>query len=510
MTSTAFIWIGLLTVNAGAAPQSPRFARLSQDILRTRDLLRVPGLAAAVVEDGRIVWHRDLGFSDVEKRVPVTASTEFCIASVTKTMAAILLMPLARDGWLKLDDRVSRYFSAPLIDWRVTIQQVLSHTSEGNPGEEYLYNGARYAVLSRVIEVAGGVPFHELLVERIFAPLEMADTIPGLGAPGYAEQQSRLARPYQMNPETHQTRLGPEPANGASAATGVVSTVRDLARYATALDRGQLVTKSDAALMFSPTRSTSGRELPYGLGWFVQNYLGEQIVWHFGQEEGYASLFLRFPKRKLTLILLANSNSISDAFRLLDGDVMRSLLALYFFRDVVAPRLKLSSSAQRQLKSDLEVASALADLYIGETRSATRHVRQAIASGSIQSRANLSLMYLLVQLHEPSLKALTERVGKSIVDQHPTLPPALFYLGSFYQQTKRSDAAVRLFEKIAEIEPPAQHWSASLALVELGKWYLVRDPERARSYLQRVVDGGSNAEGAVDVARGLLKQLPGT
>jgi tetratricopeptide (TPR) repeat protein len=219
---------------------------------------------------------------------------------------------------------------------------------------------------------------------------------------------------------------------------------------------------------------------------------------------------LRFPKRKLTLILLANSNSISDAFRLLDGDVMRSLLALYFFRDVVAPRLKLSSSAQRQLKSDLEVASALADLYMGETRSATRHVRQAMAAGSIQSRANLSLMYLLVQLHEPSLKALTERVGKSIVDQHPTLPPALFYLGSFYQQTKRSDAAVRLFEKIAEIEPPAQHWSASLALVELGKWYLVRDPERARSYLQRVVDGGSNAEGAVDVARGLLKQLPGT
>jgi len=286
--------------------------------------------------------------------------------------------------------------------------------------------------------------------------------------------------------------------------------VRDLARYATALDRGLLVNKSDAALMFSPTRSTTGRELPYGLGWFVQNYLGEQIVWHFGQGDAYASLFLRFPKRKLTLIVLANSNSISDAFRLLDGDAMRSLFAAHFFRDVVAARLKLSSSAQRQLNNDLEIGSALADLYMGEARSATRRVRQAIATGSIQSRANLSLMYLLVQLREPSLKALTERVGKSIVEQHPNLPPALFYLGSFYQQTNRSEAAVRLFEKIAELQPPAQHWSASLALVELGKWYLVRDPERAKSYLKRVVVLGSNADGAVDVAKGLLKQILGT
>ena len=260
--------------------------------------------------------------------------------------------------------------------------------------------------------------------------------------------------------------------------------------------------------MFSPSRSPSNRDLPYGLGWFIQDYLGERIVWHFGQEQSYGSLVLRFPKRKLTLILLANSNSASDAFRLVDGDAMRSLFALYFFRDVIAPRANLKSSARKQLEGDLKIGKALARLYLGEPGEATRLAREAIATGSLQARPNLPVMYLLLKLKEPSLNSVTERVGESIVDRQPSSPPALFYSATFFQQTEQNDRAVALLERIAAIEPAPEHWSVPLALVELGKWYLNRDPDRARGYLKRVVDRGLNANGAVDTARNLLKDLP--
>ncbi len=504
------LWVAIGTgpspASFAAAPFK-RFDRLSEDFGHARELLRVPGLAATVVEDGRVVWHQEFGMADLERRAPVTATTEFCVASITKTMAAIVLLQMVHERRLRLDEPIARYIDSPSLPKAITIRHVLSHTSDGNPGEEFLYNGARYALLSRVMEAVGERPFRELLRSRIFKPLQMADTLPGLDDAGYARKQARLARPYQLNRKTQQIGPGALPQPGLTAANGVVSTTRDLARYAIALDRGVLLPRREAALMSSPTRSTTNRDLPYGLGWFVQDYLGERIVWHFGQEQSYGSLLLRSPKSRLTLIVLANSNSISDAFRLLDGDAMRSLFALYFFRDVIAPRLKLSSLARRQLEGDLKIAKALAHLHIGQMPRATAGVRKAVATGSVERRPNLPLMYLLVQLGEPSLNPITENVGLAIVERHPRLPPALFFLATFYQQNNQSDRAIELFERIAGIQPPSEHWSTSLALVELGKWYLDRDPRRARAYLERVVDHGSNQDGALDTARGLLKQL---
>src|SRR5258707_12269134 len=192
----------------------------------------------------------------------------------------------------------------------------------------------------------------------------MADTLLGLDDGGYARKQERLARPYQLNRKTQQIGPGALPQPGLTAANGVVSTTRDLACYAIALDRGVLLPRREAALMSSPTRSTTNRDLPYGLGWFVQDYLGERIVWHFGQEQAHGSLLLRSPKSRLTLIVLANSNSISDEFRLLDGDAMRALFALYFFRDVIAPRLKLGSLGRRRLEGGLRMAKGVTHFQI--------------------------------------------------------------------------------------------------------------------------------------------------
>jgi CubicO group peptidase (beta-lactamase class C family) len=127
------------------------FQIFSRDLDRDRNLLRIPGMAAAIVEDGRIVWRRDFGLAEVENKLPVTASTEFPIASLSKTMSAAILMQLREAGLLRLDDAVVKYLPDSGLAANITIREVMSHTSDGVPNEEFLYSGARYAVLSRVI-----------------------------------------------------------------------------------------------------------------------------------------------------------------------------------------------------------------------------------------------------------------------------------------------------------------------------------------------------------------------
>jgi hypothetical protein len=73
--------------------------------------------------------------------------------------------------------------------------------------------------------------------------------------------------------------------------------------------------------------------LPTGLGWFVQNYRGEPVIWHFGLITGaYSSLVIKLPARQATLILLANSDGLSAPYQLANGDLTRSIFATLFLR----------------------------------------------------------------------------------------------------------------------------------------------------------------------------------
>ena len=104
--------------------------------------------------------------------------------------------------------------------------------------------------------------------------------------------------------------------------------MRDLARFDAALDSLLLLREDTLAAAWT---GTIGRDkvLPTGLGWFVQKYNGETVVWQFGMmTNGYSSLILKLPARRLTLILLANSDGLSSPFDLPSGDVTKSLFAV--------------------------------------------------------------------------------------------------------------------------------------------------------------------------------------
>jgi CubicO group peptidase (beta-lactamase class C family) len=505
---------GLLSLTAwcqhpGQDQPTNDFERFGKDLDGIRQQLHIPGIAAAIVEDGRIVWRKDFGFANLNAKLPITASTEFCIASLSKTMAAVILMQLREAGQLQLDKPVVKYLPDSGLSANITIREVMSHTSDGLPGEEFLYNGARYALLSNLIEKITGEPYASVILERIFRPLRMNYTIPGLNAPGYEALQQKLARPYQLDRNSSTgVRTSDLPEPGLSAANGVVSTVNDLAKYAIAMDGNQLVRAESKTAMFTPVGSTRGESLPYGLGWFVQIYLGRKLVWHFGQEDGYASLFVRIPDRKLTLIVLANSNAMSDAFRLLDGNAAHSLVALDFLKDVVLGHAPANSAVQRQFEFDEDFDRSLASLYLDRHEEAVSFTRAAFKTGMGQVDSDVTMLYLLTRLHDSSFNPTTATIGTELVRQHPNLPPVLFYLGTFYEQTGQFERAVPLLERVAEIQPPLRHWTTVLALLELGKWYKDRDPSRSREYLQRIIAIGWNLDGAVDQARQTLKELP--
>ena len=202
----------------------------------------------------------------------------------------------------------------------------LSHTSQGEPGENYRYNGFLFGFLTDVVEQASGIGFEELLVDRIIGPLEMNSTYPNESEERAGEILDQRAVPYRAD-GIGEWEISQYP-EGVNAAAGMVSTVLDLAKFSMAMDQNLLVSEESKEAMFTPTISSSGRALPYGLGWFVQEYDGLKLVWHYGhQPESYSSLILKVPEEDLTLILLANSAGASASFNLGEGDVLMSSFA---------------------------------------------------------------------------------------------------------------------------------------------------------------------------------------
>src|SRR5262249_33507730 len=142
-----------------------------------------------------VVWHANLGLADVAHRVPVTDATRFWIASLTKTMAATLVVKLADSGKLSLEDPIAKYAPDAGLSDNVLVSHVLSHTSEGKPGEAFAYSSGRFKLLTPAIEKAAGERFADALSDKIFAPLKMTNTLSNVGAEDGAI--ANLARPYR-------------------------------------------------------------------------------------------------------------------------------------------------------------------------------------------------------------------------------------------------------------------------------------------------------------------------
>jgi CubicO group peptidase (beta-lactamase class C family) len=302
--------------------------------------LKIPGLGAAIAKDGEIVWSMGFGYADAEAERPATPTTPFHLASLTKPFAATIVMQLVEAGSVGLDDPISDYGVNLQADGVIRVRHLLTHTSEGVPGSQYVYNGGRFAELDRVIQGATNRTFGELLVERILQPLQLRHTAPNPRhgafyltdldrdafvaemAAGYVLQGSQV---YPMNQPTY-----------FGTAAGLVASAEDMATFSLAIDAGLLLEPETWDSVFTAAVSNTGETLPYGFGWFIHYYEGAKLEWHYGYWDSNSSLIVRAPEKEMTFVVLANTNMLSRPYGLgLDSDVMRSDMARLFVEPFV-------------------------------------------------------------------------------------------------------------------------------------------------------------------------------
>jgi CubicO group peptidase (beta-lactamase class C family) len=308
----------------------------------------IPGMSAIVLNQGEPVWEKGYGFLNTATRERATPDTPYMVGDMSGTLAAVLLLQCVEQRRFGLDDPIGRFgLSSP--ESEATLRGLLSH---GSPPGSFNYSPERYSHLTELMEWCAPQPYRKSVAHRILNRLAMRDSVPGtdladaaLGLPDglfdasdlarYRATLQRIAVPYKVSGRTRADRSD-LPLVPMTATGGLVSTVRDLALLDAALDpdrAGSLLLSETLAAAWNPVADRSGQPTPMGLGWFVQFHRGERVVWHFGNvPNAYSSLVLKLPAKKITLILLANSDGLSNAFQLPAGDVTRSLFATLFLK----------------------------------------------------------------------------------------------------------------------------------------------------------------------------------
>jgi CubicO group peptidase (beta-lactamase class C family) len=292
-----------------------------------------PGASVLVVRDGVAVVRRSYGLANLEQRTAVTPTTNYRLASVTKQFTAAAILLLAEDGRLTLDDGVRKWLpTLPDVAQAVTIRQLLTHTSglidyedvipdsfSGQlkdadvlrlleaqnrtyfaPGTSYRYSNSGYALLALIVERASDLSFAAFLRQRIFMPLGMVNTVAHEDgrssvvnrAFGYTSARGSWER-------TDQSQTSAVLGDG-----GIYSSIDDLTKWDAALYDGRLLRPESLRAAFTAATTTDDSDIDYGFGWRITG----ETLWHSGETTGFRNVIVRYPKRRLTVVVLTNRN----------------------------------------------------------------------------------------------------------------------------------------------------------------------------------------------------------
>jgi len=302
------------------------------DSLRTQ--AGIPGLAATIVGPAVVQWERSFGQQNIERSLSTLPDTPFHLDAVTQLFTASRILRCVEEGRLSLEDRIGTY-AASAPEPNATLRQLLTHTSGTPDNLVFSYRPARLDALASAVSACTGDSYRSSLGAMLEQGI-MFDSVPGpdvlqLVPPSnpfppstidrYRGVLGRLATPYSVDSQgrASQSRYA---ATTLTASSGVVSTARDLAKFDLALKRGGLLRSDTIAGAWTAPVGRLGQALPHGLGWFVQSYAGETVVWQFGiGDNGSSSMVITLPRRGLTLIMLANSDGLVKRFPLAAGDL---------------------------------------------------------------------------------------------------------------------------------------------------------------------------------------------
>ena len=305
------------------------YSRFSDYVEALRIQAGVPGIAAAVVGVSDVQWEKTFGLADVDRNLPVRMDTPFAVDGLTQMLSASLVLRCVSDGWFTLNQQVAGG----------TLGELLSHTSPGPSGPVFSYRLDRLDPIAQTIAGCTKTSFPGA-VANLMNSMVMFDAIPGADAAAnwpdasirsrYAGSMSRLATPYSVDGRGRPSTSSYQ-ANTLTPGGGLIASARDLEQFDLGIKRGFVLHPDFLVTAWTPQTDSTGQRLPHGIGWFVQTYNGERVVWQFGVgDNASSSLVVTIPGRGLTLILLANSQGLVRPYPLAQGDVTASPFARIF------------------------------------------------------------------------------------------------------------------------------------------------------------------------------------
>jgi len=330
---------------AGVMGAGEAFAKSLQEALdgvRARAVTnlatRVPGLAAAAGQDGKIVWSEGFGYADLASKKPVTPQTLFRIGSISKPLTAVGLMLLVEQGSLDLDTDIRRYVpDFPDKGAVITTRQLGGHLAGirhyrgrenlsnkrfptvrsglkifendpllSKPGEKFSYSSYGYNLMSQVMEAAAKQEFLACMERSVFQPLEMKHT-----SADWADRPPAERTKFYVHKPGGGFETAPAVDNSYKwAGGGFLSTPEDLVRFGLAMLRPGFLKPESLETMFTSQTTTAGQATGYGLGWFVRrDRSGRRVLMHSGGSVGGTSVLLLYPESGVVLAMTSNCSS---------------------------------------------------------------------------------------------------------------------------------------------------------------------------------------------------------
>jgi serine beta-lactamase-like protein LACTB len=302
-----------------------------------------PGVAVAMVLDGKTVWAQGFGKADLENSAPATPETLFRLASVSKPLTATAILQLVERGKLDLDAEVQTYCPAfPKKEWPITSRQLLGHLGGirhynpdgkgdvpddsakhfatmkesltlfendplvSQPGTAFHYSTYGYTLLGCVLEGAAHEKYLDYMRANIFGPAGMTVT--------QADDSSAII-PHRSR-WYHQEKSGPVQNAGVLDSSykipggGFISSAEDMAHYEEAMLADKLVKRSTRDLLWTAQKTTDGKFTEYGMGWGVSQKFGLNFYGHTGGQQGTSTSIVLAPERSAGIVVLANMDGV--------------------------------------------------------------------------------------------------------------------------------------------------------------------------------------------------------
>jgi CubicO group peptidase (beta-lactamase class C family) len=446
-------------------------------------LLGLPGFVAGVVQDGKLSLVQAEGFADLESRTPMRQDHIFYVASLTKTFTAVMMMQMVQEKKISLDDYLLDYPFLPvgftadrLHDPNVRLKHVLSHTSEGTPGDNYLYNGGRYNFVYGAFEtVSGNVPRHQAcaheLQNRIVQSLGLESTLPGHPTDADDPRNRRVATPYFLD-AGHKT---PTPDRGAAGSTtlypstGLLSSVDDLAKYMISLDEHALISAESYAQLTTPFKLNDGRLSTYGLGWSTQQIGGHSTHWHYGYGDSYAALLVRIPQKKTSFIFLSNTGAASAPFLLGYGNLLTSPIAVALLNHAL-PGVLTGADRDYSQAFLLRYAETAFGRHQGEAKTLVRQLAESAPTRFRQS--DWALIWLLADIGDPGSSNQMNDLVAAHDESSAFHPDIILAIANYYQKLGDLKQCDQFLRQIADSIGWGEQGSTRDACIRLGTQYL--------------------------------------